>query len=166
MAQATIKAVIDNGHLHITTDAGTISLDPLDLSTEIRAALILHGLKQKICDAAAIPRDTDTGRSATPAEKFAAMQRVATNLLAGEWGVKRGEGDGSSGQSLLFRALQRLYPDTAPDALRTKIAAWDKKQQAAMRKNPKIAAVILEIQAESFASGDLDTDAMLAELGE
>jgi hypothetical protein len=166
MAQATIRTTIDRSQLAITTDAGEIVVTLGNLSDNIIEQLAMHGLKQKICDAAAIPRDTETGRSATPQEKFAAMRRVADSLLAGEWGVKRGDGDGSSGQSLLFRALQRLYPTMAPDAVRAKIAAWDKKQQAAMRKHPKIAAIILEIQAESAASGDIDTDAMLAELAD
>ena len=170
MTQSTIKTAVDtaNAALTIVTDAGGISVQLGDLSDDIIRQLALHGLKQKICDAAAIPRNTETGRSASVEEKFAAMQRVANSLLAGEWGVKRGEGDGVSGQSLLFRALQRLYPDLSADDVRTKIAGWDKKQQAAIRKNARVAPIILELQAEDAArtttSGGIDTDAMLDEL--
>lgn len=159
---ATIQTeVIDGVGLNIVTDSGTLQVSIAELSETIRAQLMLHGLKQKICDAAAIPRNPETGRSATPAEKFAAMQAVAQRLLAGEWSAQRGDGSGGS-QSLLFRALSRLYTSKTPDELRAFIAGLDKKQQAALRKNPRVAAVIVELQAEN--ASDIDADELLAEL--
>src|ERR1700745_2473137 len=75
---ATIQTeVIDGVGLNIVTESGTIQVSVAELSESIKAQLILHGLKQKICDAAAIPRNPETGRSATPKEKFDAMQAVA-----------------------------------------------------------------------------------------
>lgn len=53
-----------------------ISIDAMSLTPEIREAAMMHGLKQKIGDAGAISRNPDTGRSATTADKLAAMEEV------------------------------------------------------------------------------------------
>ena len=158
---ATIQTEVHGSTLHIATDSGNIVVGVPELPQNIINQLVLHGLKQKICDAAAIPRNPDTGRSATAAEKFAAMNTVAQRLMAGEWSAQRGDGTGGS-QSLLFRALSRLYENKTADELRAYIAKLDKKQQAALRKNPRVAATIVEIQSES--TSDIDTDEMLASL--
>jgi len=50
---------------------------------------LAHGYKQKIADAGAIVRNTDTGKSATDAEKRAAMQAVADRLNSGQWNAER-----------------------------------------------------------------------------
>lgn len=158
---STITTTTSTNALKITTESGVIDISLNELPEAIITQLVLHGLKQKICDAAAIPRDTDTGRSATPQQKYDAMRAVADRLLAGEWGIARGAGDGTSGQSLLFRALSRLYAHLSADEIRVKIAAWDKKQQAAVRKNPRVATIIAELQSGSV---DVDTDELLGEL--
>lgn len=50
---------------------------------------VIHGTKQKIADAAAIARDTTTGKSATDQEKRDAMQTIVDRLDAGEWNAER-----------------------------------------------------------------------------
>lgn len=165
MSKSTIQTIVTDAALSITTSAGDIFIELDGLAPDIVRKLAMHGLKQKVCDAAAIPRDTETGLSATVEDKFKAMHRVAGALIAGEWGVKREAGSGGGARSLLLRALGRLYPDTPTATLEAKIAGWGKKQQAAMRRNPKIAAVIVEIQASDASRTGVDTDAMLADLG-
>jgi hypothetical protein len=165
MTKSTIQATTGAAGLVVVTEAGQINVVLDNLAPEIVRQLALHGLRQKVCDAAAIPRNTETGLSATPAEKFAAMKRVADALCAGEWGVQREAGSGGGTGSLLLRALGRLYPNTPTATLEAKIAGWGKKEQAAMRRNPKIAAVILEIQAVDASRTGVDTDSMLADLG-
>lgn len=130
------------------------------LSNDMLTYAALHGLKQRIGDAAAIPRNTDTGRSATVAEKRAAMEKVRDTILQGEWSARR-EGGGNEG-GLLLRALGRLYPAKSREDLAAWVANKSKAEQAAMRANPRVAAIIAELRAES-AKG-IDTDGLLGEL--
>lgn len=153
-------------------EAGTLRLDfangeaiTLHISELSRAIIdqaILHGLKQKLVDAAAISRNPDTGRSATVADKFAAVYAVYQRLVAGEWNAARGEGGTGSG-GLLFRALCAVYADKDPAMLREWLAGKSRAEQAALRKNAKVAAAIAEIQA---ASSTADADELLGELDE
>lgn len=140
-----------------------LSLAVGDLSNEVLSYALLHGLKQKLVDAAAIGRNPDTGRSATNEDKRAAVMAVYERLLAGSWNAARGEGGTGSG-GLLFRALCRMYSSKTPEQIREFLEGKDKTAQAALRKNPRIATIIEEIKAESAGSGGVDTDELLNEL--
>jgi hypothetical protein len=157
MGNTSLRLVFDNGQ--------TIQLDPaIDLTPEMRHAAMIHGLKQKLVDAAAISRNTDTGRAASTDDKFNAVKEVYDRLIAGQWNKTREGGAGGAGAGgLLFRAVARMFPKKTPEQLREFLDAMDAKQQAALRKNPKVAAVIAEIRAESAKPGD-DGDDLLAEL--
>ena len=82
-----------------------------DLTEEIRHTAMVHGLKQKIVDAAALGRDEVTGKSASPEAKHAEMEKVTRNLIAGVWnGGRSGGGDGTAGQdNLTVRAIAHAY---------------------------------------------------------
>ena len=131
-----------------------------NLSTEIIDKATLHGLKQKLVDAAAISRDPETGRTANIDDKYEAVKTVYDRLLAGEWNKPRESGEPRGG--LLFAALVRLYPAKTPESLREWLGAKTKKEQAQLRSNPKIARIIDEIRAENAVG--VDTDALLEEL--
>lgn len=152
-----------NGVSITFADGGIATLMIDDLAPEILAHAVLHGLKQKLVDAAAISRNPDTGRSASVADKRAAVETVMARLREGTWNAGRGEGGMGAG-GLLFRALVRLYDGkkTAED-IREFLAGKDKKEQAALRKNPRVAAIIEELRDSDAADG-VDTDGMLSEL--
>lgn len=76
----------------------TCTIDVGKLSAEIMAKLAMHGLHQKIADAAA--------GSTTQAEAEASMQKAADALLAGEWS-SRVAGDGASAETLVARSVVR-----------------------------------------------------------
>ena len=136
-----------------------------DLRTEVLAYAVLHGLKQKLVDAAAISRNPDTGRSATAEDKYLAVKVVFDRLVnEGLWNAPRGEGGTGTG-GLLFRALVRMYPAKTPAALREFLAGKTASEQAALRKNPRVAAIIEEIKAEDVdGEGEDTSDALLDEL--
>jgi hypothetical protein len=131
-----------------------------ELASDIRMACAAHGLKQKVQDAAAISRNPETGRSATVADKWAAMEKVVIRLLSGEWNAER-EGGGAT--SYLFRAMCELKPEASPE----KIKAWlDKKttaEKAAMELNDQVRPIIERLRAAK-APADYDSDAAIAEL--
>ena len=63
-----------HGELTLTfADQTTSTLSTRDLSPEILSQALMHGLKQKLVDAAAIARNVDTGASATTADKKEAV---------------------------------------------------------------------------------------------
>lgn len=156
-----IETTITTAGLVLTfSDGRTLDLDPTKLSADITAAAIMHGLKQKLVDAAAISRDPSTGRAATIETKYNAVREVYDRLLAGQWNKNREAGSGGAG-GLLFRALVSLYPTKTPEQLREYLDGKTPAEQAALRKNPKIADAIATLRATSDGS---DSDGLLAEL--
>lgn len=135
-------------------DGQELSITASGLLPEIRHEAVMHGLKQKIGDAAAIGRNPETGRSATLADKRAAMRAVIERLQAGSWNAGRGEGGAPAG-GLLFTALVRMYAGKkAEEDIHEFLAGKDDKQKAALRKNPRVAEIIEQIKAERAANGD------------
>lgn len=160
----TITATIEGTVLTIkTAGCADIRINYTELGVEVAQAAILHGLKQKIVDAAAISRNPDTGRSATAQDKHAAMLEVATRLMAGQW--NKAAGDGSTGQGgLLFRALCQKYDGKkTADEIKTFLEGKTKAEQAALRANPAIAAIIDTLRDKDQKDGT-DSDALLAGL--
>lgn len=157
---------LPRGWLKLTCSNGEQQeLNTTTLSPEIQLAAMLHGLKQKLVDAAAISRNPDTGRAASPEDKWAAVMEVYERITKpdGTWNKTREGGAGGSG-GLLFRALVRLYPNKTPDALREYLDGKTDAEKTALRKNPKVATVIEEIRAETGKVANVDTDELLGEL--
>jgi hypothetical protein len=158
-----IKTTIDHeeGSLQIDVEGkDTIFITVEGLNASIQTHAILHGLKQKICDAAALPNGS------TLTEKYLAMKEVFERITSadGTWN-KPGEGN-SQPTGLLFKALCRKYSNKTPDALRAWLDKQDKAKQAALRKNPEIAALIEAIRLESTKATGIDTDDLLSELND
>lgn len=168
-------AAVEDGMFTLSLPYGSLSLECSNgqvaairlhsLTPEILAQAALHGLKQKLVDAAAISRNPDTGKPASPDDKWAAVMEVYERITSpgGTWNKTREGGAGGSG-GLLFRALVRMYPAKTPDALREYLDGKTDAEKTALRKNPKVAAVIDEIRAESGKAGAVDTDELLGEL--
>ena len=163
---ATVKAIettISNdngGELTLTFGNGEqLTLSAEQLNADIRGQALMHGLKQKLVDAAAISRNPDTGRSATFDDKYNAVREVYDRLLSGEWNKTREAGAGGSG-GLLFRALCITYPAKTPEAIREYLAKRTAEEKTALRK--KFAELIATLKAP--ADGGADVDAMLDEL--
>ena len=160
-----ITADITGSVLTLTFSNGqTLELDAAKLHTDMQHAAMLHGLKQKLVDAAAIGRDVETGRSATITDKFEAVKEIYDRLTgdAPTWNKVREGGTGGGSGGLLARALMELSGKdrTTVDA---QLAVWTKEQKLALRKNDRIAAIITRMQSEG-ADNSIDTDGLLDEL--
>ena len=161
-----VETIVDTNSLTLAFSNGKeLTIQVSQLTEQIAMQALLHGLKQKLVDAAAISRDHETGRSATVEDKFEAVKAVFDRLLAGQWNATR-EGGGQVKGGLLVEALCRLYPAKPREGLVEFVAAKTDKEKAALRKNPKVAAVIAQIKAEKGSDSDDDSDELLAELGE
>lgn len=166
-AQAQKSTIVAN---IVETEAGNVlrltfangevlEIAPSMLSSDVIAMATFHGLKQKLVDAAAISRNSDTGRPATTEEKFAAVKTVYDRLLAGEWNATR-EGGGNAG-GLLLRALMALYPAKSAEQLKGWLDKKTDQEKTALRRDPKIAAEIDKLRTKP---ANVDTDELLGEL--
>lgn len=161
---AAITATIIGNTLALTFANGeTLIMRGDTLNSDVQQYAMMHGLKQKLVDAAAISRNPETGRAATVEDKFQAVKAVYDRLLAGQWNATR---EGGGGGGLLFKALCRMYGNKSPEQIAAFLAGKTDAEKTALRKNPKIAAIIEAIRAETGKAANVDTDELLAELGE
>ena len=170
LADSLSTVSIAHGELVLTfADQTAVTLSTRDLSPEILSQALLHGLKQKLVDAAAIARNLDTGASATTADKKGAVMEIHTRLLEGAWNKGRVAGDGTSGKgSILLLALQRLQPNRDVVELAEWLKARTDAERAALAKNAKILPHVQAIQAERAAAAakrsGVDSDELLNDL--
>ena len=164
-----IEATItDDGALLLEFRHGeTLRIHPESLNPEIQRAALLHGLKQKLVDAAAISRDTATGRAATIVTKFDAVKEIFDRITGagGEtpsWNKPRAGGQGGQG-GLLARAIAR-YKGVEVSAAKAYLERLTDAQKQALRVDPRIATIINDLRAESAKPAGIDTDALLGGL--
>lgn len=155
----------DDGSLVLEFRHGeTLRVHPESLNPEIQRAAMLHGLKQKLVDAAAISRDTTTGRAATIATKYNAVREIF-DRITGEnpsWNKPRAGGAGGPG-GLLARAIAR-YKSVSVEQAKAYLDRLTDAQKQALRVDPRIAAIINELRLESAKPAGIDTDALLSGL--
>ena len=161
---ATITATINGDILALTFANGeTITMRGDALNSDVQQYAMMHGLKQKLVDAAAISRNPETGRPATVEDKYQAVKTVYDRLLTGQWNATR-EGGGNAG-GLLLQALCRMYAGRkTPDELKAFLADKSDAEKTALRKNPRVAQIIEDIRAEQGKAANIDTDELLGEL--
>jgi len=166
-----IEATVgDDGALILEFRHGEVlRLHPESLNPEIQRAALLHGLKQKLVDAAAISRDTATGRAATIVTKFDAVKEIFDRITGagGEtpsWNKPRAGGAGGQG-GLLARAIAR-YKGVEVSAAKAYLDRLTDAQKQALRVDPRIATIINELRAESAKPAGIDADALLDGLGD
>lgn len=138
-----------------------LSIDINTLSPEIQKQAMLHGLKQKLVDAAAIARNTDTGDSATEHDKYMAVKTVfdRITMVNGTWNAIR-EGVEKAQGGVFMRAVMELTGKTKAqlDAMLEKLS---KEQIAALKKNDKIVDIMQRMEREALANKDNKSDDLL-----
>ena len=160
--------VTDDGALVLEFRHGEVlRLHPESLNPEIQRAAMIHGLKQKLVDAAAISRDTATGRAATIVTKFDAVKEIFDRITgaggeAPSWNKPRAGGAGGQG-GLLARAIAR-YKNVEVAAAKAYLDRLTDAQKQALRVDPRIATIINELRMESAKPAGIDTDALLGGL--
>ena len=164
-----IEATVgDDGTLILEFRHGeTLRVHPETLNPEIQRAALLHGLKQKLVDAAAISRDTATGRAATIVTKFDAVKEIFDRITgaggeAPSWNKPRAGGAGGQG-GLLARAIAR-FKGVEVSAAKAYLDRLTDAQKQALRVDPRIATIINELRMESAKPAGIDTDALLGGL--
>lgn len=128
--------------------AGELELELSKVSAANRSRAAIHGFVQRISDAAAMARDSKTGASATPQEKFEAMKRLVEHYMGGseDWSPARSvEGVGrpksENPQARLLRVALSLFN---PEKSAETIAEFVKARSAA-----QITALLLSEQLKT-----------------
>lgn len=165
-AVESTRTEIFHGQLTLKFADGTARVvDTANLTPDILSIALMHGLKQKFVDGAAIARNTETGASATLADKKDAVLAIVERVEGGAWNVGRGEGNGTPKGSILFLALQRMQPNRDAAELADWVKARTKEESAALMRNAKLLPFIQTIQAERAAAvaqkAGVDSDALL-----
>lgn len=177
--KSLISVALDGSILSFTVgEAGSLSLDTNELKEEIRNSALMHGLVQKVSDAAAMPKDELTGDAAKDAAtKLAAMRAVVERLTGDDpsWNKRAGDGAGPVA-GLIFRAFSQWVADMATaakkpvptdEAIKARYDAMDRKSVLALRNVEAIAKIIERIKSERPAkdADKVDTKSLLKELG-
>jgi len=157
-AVPAIACVIDGQLLKLNFATGeVVELDANKLSPEIREQAMMHGLKQKLVDAAAISRDPETGRSVTVEAKCEAVKAVYKRLQEGQWNKQREAGDGVSG-GLLFRAMCKIMEGKkSPEFVKSWLEGKSDAEKVALRNQPQVKAAIDSLRpvaADTAGKGD------------
>lgn len=135
-------------------DAGELRLEMGKLHVAITERAMLHGLVQRVSDAAAISRDTQTGLAATPQAKFEAMSELVEHYVSGtaEWQLRaKTGGRGTDAGGLLVKALMMVpgYAVKGEEKLREWVSGLGAKQKAALLAHGEIkeAADLIRLDA-------------------
>jgi len=140
-----------------------LSIDVTALHPDIIKQATLHGLKQKLVDAAAIGRDMVTGKSATVDEKMEAVLTVYRRITGENpsWNAAR-EGVEKTG-GLFIRAMMELTGKTKSQ-LDEQLATLTKEQVSALKKNPKVMEIIARLEIAKVVDHSA-SDELLSQLG-
>lgn len=173
---SVISVEFDNGNLRFAVaNAGEFTLNLSSLSDDLREKALVHGLTQKISDAAAISKaDLPTDPVEAAKVKFEAMKAVADRLAEGDWSKRSGDGSGPVA-GIIFRAFVEFVSNAAKAKkrpvpseaeIRAVYDAKDRAGQLALRNVPEIAAIIERMKSErGTGTAKVDTSALLGELG-
>lgn len=150
---------------------GRFTFDVTAAHPNMQHMAAVHGFIQRISDGAAMSRDKETGKPATPAEKLARMQAIANHYAGGAttWGMNRvagGEGRGQ-GPSIVVRAFAALQGLSVADAL-ARVREQAEKQRvttkAYLKKLATAKAIIDKVAELRAAEASADGDELLANL--
>ena len=162
--QSAVTSTIEGSVVTVTVNGEAFSVDVSTISAELLQQAALHGFKQKLADGAAISRNSDTGRSATLADKADAVRTIWERITVdGNWNAVRGDGSGGSSSRLVRALMEHFKKDKA-----TILAFLDPKskdEKAAAAAHPPVKAIIDHMAATAAAAkvkaAGIDTDALL-----
>lgn len=130
---------------------------------------MLQGYNQRCVNAAALPRNTVTGKSATPAEKFEAVGKLVAHFNSGtdEWSPAR-EATGASPDPVIVAALVEYLAKSEED-VRTMLAEGATRRETNIRtyaaalaaKSEPVSAIVTRMRAAQIEfDADEDLEAM------
>jgi len=147
--------------------AGECALRIGATAPEVQFEAMVRGFNQRCVNAAALGRDKDTGKSATPAEKFAGVKALVDHYNSGsaDWSPARTASGPKPLDAILLAAVGEVTgkPPEVVLALVAKGAETHKltghQYLAKLATSPAVGKVADRLRAERVAAPDLDIDA-------
>jgi hypothetical protein len=124
------------------------------LSDVVKTEAMGYGMEVRLTRAAAIERDTKSGKPATAAEKHAAIKRLADHYASGTeaWAmVSMGGGGLSADTRALIEALVIAF-GLAPDAAEEAVREYTTAERDALRVDPEVKPHLDAVYAERARS--------------
>lgn len=148
MAKAITTQKGINGLTVTVTGYPAMYLEYSALGADIRHQAMVHGLTQKLGDAAAKTRDGVTGKSAPLDVKYNAIKAVFDNIIAGNWNLASGGVPAHALTPERVTVLAGMFAKTEAD-----IMVWAKSrtdaQLATAFTSPKFALALAEHRAKT-----------------
>jgi hypothetical protein len=138
----------------VFADGHTAEINTNLLADDIRVTAMMHGLNAKLVDAAAIGRDSLTGKSASLSDKKAAVLEIVERLTGENpsWNkIREGGNGGGVNNGLLLRAIMEVSGKTYEET-HSFLLNLSSEQKAAIRARERVANVIARMQREKLAS--------------
>lgn len=140
----------DNGHTATIRELDPIRLRYGQMSDATRAEAFGYGIEVRLTRAAALSKDTKTGKSATVVEKWESVKRLADHYASGteSWEMASLGGGGLTAETkVLIEALVRVLGLDA-DIAEEQVRAMTTAERDAIRASEEIAPTIAAIYAE------------------
>ena len=163
-------ALVDGVIVFTVRDAGELRLPLNRVSAQVKERAMVHGLVQRVSDAAALSRNPENGQPATPADKLRAMERLVAHYESGseDWAIARAGGEGRGpNEGLTIRAMGDVFHKLAEECrdmvktLAEKRGITEREALGVFAKSDKVAARIAQIKAETST---VSADDLLGEL--
>jgi hypothetical protein len=148
-------------------DVGELMFDTTKVSEAVGNRAKIHGLIQRVSDAAAMSRAAADGELIPVAElnkrKFEAMRKLVEHYESGteEWTL-RSAGGGGTGEGILIQALALMYPEKTREALSAFVGKLKPVERTKLLNSDKVRPFAEQIRAE-LAKG-IDAEEMLGAL--
>jgi hypothetical protein len=142
-----------------------------DLSPENRIHAALRGIKEKLSDSAALPRDPETGQSASDESKMREIGKMAMHLEkeGAEWNPGRTGGGGvSETGGAVLRAVAAIQGVSVSE-MKMRIDAKAEKMKITSRKllaTLGTGTAVREKMAEMAPPSAVDVDDLLADMAD
>lgn len=169
-SNSVITTEISSDLMHITfkvKDAGELTLSLSKLNSAILDRARVHGLIQRISDAAAISRTAENGYHVSPQAKLDAMRALVEHYESGtsEWNRKRAEGAGAGySNGLLAQVLKMAYPEKSAERIAEYIKGLKASERVALLASETLKDYVEAVRAEAAKAIKVDADALLSGL--
>lgn len=159
---ATIKSSLNGSIVTVAVEGfEPLVIDTAKLDESVRVHALADRVRAKLVDAGAKSCDTTTGKSATPADKFAGIKAVYDTLLSGLWDKPAGER--TVGGGMLLTAMREAYPQQGFTG--ESLKAWMKEKGVdvvTVRTFKKVAPILARM--EQAIAGKADVEKLEKEL--
>lgn len=134
--------------------AGTIVLDPEQVSPENQTRAMIHGLVQRVSDGGALSRDPATGQAPSPQARFDAMNRIAEHLQSGspDWELRRAAR--ITNDEILILAIME-FKQAERAAVVEAVAKMDGKQKKGLLASDQLREIVARLRGENEGDSDV-----------